>query len=108
MATKKAPNRNATRKAPDPSAPQTEWERALALQQPHAWEERVRRARTPEARLERVAQQLADLVADRARLVAERDELVHELRASGLHWSEIASLAGVTHSALVQRRGKGH
>lgn len=101
MAKKRQPNRNATRRATAVQGESlTAWESALRQQQPDVFAAR----QAPQARLQRVADRLADLVQERSELVAQRDALVAQLRTEGWSWKEIAAVAGVSHAALVQRR----
>ena len=67
-----------------------------------------RRARTTTIHDERTALErnrdaLRALEEQRVQLVAERDELVRVARAGGVSWSALASQAGTTRQALMQR-----
>ena len=53
--------------------------------------------------LEDVVALLTRLDAERSRLMSERDQLVEDLRAAGLSWSELAGVAGVSRQALMLR-----
>ena len=64
---------------------------------------RVERAETPLAALARLAEELAAVESDRLALLARRDALVVELRASGHSWEDVTTAAGVSRPALLKR-----
>ena len=107
-----APNRAATRKPVDPHADELRRLRsdpwAAAALASGAPIEMVREGflgRHPDVRLSEIARELVAVDTRRRELLAERAQVVAQLRRSGWSWNRLADTAGVSRPALIQAAG---